>query len=224
MNTKSLIQAAAAVVGSAGIGMAVMYLFDPEVGDRRRRQLRDSTSHAMGSALETMADHAGAVAGKAQSLASSLTGAAASQAEHIADHSKQLGSYANRLMGRAYSSASDSVQDAHDSAKGYMGRAMSRVRHALGEPERPSAAAHWTGMTLGAAAALAVGAGLMFLLDPVQGRMRRQRTMDRMNEYAHRGSQYIQEATHNVAERMRSQADGSAQSVPSEPGSFEQAQ
>src|SRR5579875_2946601 len=100
MASKSLVTASAAVLGSAGLGLAVMYFFDPELGEKRRGQVRHAASHMAESALDAVADHASALSSKAQSLASSLTGAAAHQAEHIADQTRELGSYANRLAGR----------------------------------------------------------------------------------------------------------------------------
>jgi len=194
-----------------GLGAAVMYLFDPEVGEKRRGHIRHTTSHAAGSALGMVADEAHALSSKAKSLASSLSGAAAHEAEHLANQTRQLGSYAGHLAGQLWTGAtsmvSDHAQHAQDSAKGYARKAALAARHALGEPEPHSPIARWTGITAGAVGALAIGAGLMFLLDPIQGRIRRERLRDKANVYANRGSRYVQETAHHLVDRVRGHAD-----------------
>jgi hypothetical protein len=120
------------------------------------------------------------------------------------------------LWSGASSIVSDQAQHVHESAKGYARKAALAARHALGEPEPHSRAARWTGITAGAIGALAIGAGLMFLLDPIEGRIRRERLRDKANVYAQRGSRYVQETAHHLVDRVRSATDHQAPST-SEP-------
>jgi cell division septum initiation protein DivIVA len=128
-----------ALLGGSAIGAALMYLMDPEEGDRRRHDLTGTASdvlHRAGNRLgvnwHDLASHAHELteklahhATKVANSASDATGAAASEASdmghHLADQVKQLGKviadhahdYTNRAS--AYvSSAGDSASDAAD--------------------------------------------------------------------------------------------------------------
>jgi hypothetical protein len=174
MDKRLLIKSAAALVASAGVGAAAMYLLDPELGDKRRDRTRRSATSAMGSAWGTVSDQATALSSKAKSLAQSLTGSARS--------------------------------DANDE----------------------SAGGGWIGFTLKTIGILGVGAGLMFLLDPRHGHLRRQRVREQTASYARRGSQYVRDTARHLADRVRGNSHdrtwhpdtaGRAASVQGEPAS-----
>src|SRR6185503_9620990 len=88
-------------------------------------------------------------------------------------------------------SASDWFDDASDSARKAGRRAMKRTRHAMGYHEGPTAGTV-AGITAGAIGALALGAGLMFLLDPNQGRRRRALIKDKTYSAARRTADFAE--------------------------------
>src|SRR4051812_47304795 len=45
---------AASLIGGLGVGAALMYLLDPEAGQRRREMLRETAADAIGTAGETL--------------------------------------------------------------------------------------------------------------------------------------------------------------------------
>lgn len=107
------------LLGGALLGAAVMYILDPEVGDKRRRQIRDKA----GDALEGTGDVLGDVWERARDLGSDLVDRAGDLSSHLADRTRgaagaasDAASSAASGAASAWSSLSDKAGDARDSA------------------------------------------------------------------------------------------------------------
>jgi gas vesicle protein len=192
MSKRDWIEVGASLLGGAGIGAAIMYFFDPQLGDTRRAECRRASGEALSSAGERLG-------GAWETVAQKVKGAGESTADTAADWTAK----ARRFFSGAASSASDYASDAADSARSW-GRGVAkstrryarRARNAAGDwfdrDEGPSRGTI-VGITAGAVAALALGAGLMFLLDPAQGRRRRALIRDKAASAARQTQRYVQQ-------------------------------
>lgn len=184
-------------------GAAAMYLLDPETGQRRRQFIRRQAGDYLGSAgeavqsgWEKVADRArdvgGAVADRARDIGSAVaerakewTGAAGEQAEDITD-------YGNRLWGRVQQLGrriGSHAEDLRDRARGAV------------EPSTPLLPISLTGV-----GCCAIGAGLMYLMDPDRGRSRRAWLTDKIASFA-RGTT---RSVYRTGEDWRNRAYGMA--------------
>jgi gas vesicle protein len=149
--------AALGIAGGIGIGAGLMFLFDPNQGERRRRELTARASDALEGTRETAHQAWGTVADRAAGAASSLSSAIPALGE--------------KFLHRA----SDTADEAQEAASGLLERARSHLPRfsSLPRVERHSkyvvpATAAGAGLT-----ALAIGAAAMWLFDPDRGRARR---------------------------------------------------
>lgn len=212
MSKRDWIEVTASLLGGAGIGAAIMYFFDPELGDRRRTVCREATGEALSSAGERVGEAWETVAHK-------VRGAGEGAAESAGDWMSR----ARRFFSRAGSAASDYADDASEqarswgrsaarSARGYARSARKTARDWADWDEGPSGGAI-AGITAGAVGALALGAGLMFLLDPAQGRRRRALIRDKAYSAAVRTGRYAQKTGRhwsNKAQGLAAEARGLA--------------
>lgn len=184
-------------------GAAAMYLLDPETGQRRRQLIRRQAGDYLGSAGETLQsgwekvahrarDVGGAVAHSARDIGSAVadrakewTGAASEQAEDVTD-------YGNRLWGRVQQLGrriGSRAEDLRDRARGAVERSTPLLPISL------------TGI-----GCCAIGAGLMYLMDPHRGHSRRARLADKITSFARRTRRSIS----RTGEDWRNRAYGMA--------------
>jgi gas vesicle protein len=199
MSKRDWIEVGASLLGGAAIGAAIMYFFDPQLGDTRRADCRQATGQALSSAGERLG-------GAWETIAQKVKGAGESTADTASDWTDK----ARRFFSGAASGASDYASDAGKSARSY----ARRVRRAAGDwfdrDEGPSGGTI-AGITAGAVGALALGAGLMFLLDPAQGRRRRALIRDKAVSAARRTQHYVQQKGRHWSNK----AQGLAAETPS---------
>ena len=160
----------------AGIGVAAMYLLDPECGQKRRRAVGEAmrgTGEALGHAWEGVVDNAQelshSVADQTRGLRKSLVAGTAAMVPSAYRTRKGLRGYAHRIgdTGRSFfSRASDIGHDVGDRARHYTSRGVNWFREDHSD-------SHILGHTVGALGALALGAALVYLFDPNSGRGRR---------------------------------------------------
>ena len=196
MNKRDLIEVGVSMLGGAGIGAALMYLFDPESGERRRELARRraaeyaaTTGEALGSGWGHVSHGAQSLASKASDLAGSIGSAAVEGAHAFSRGTRQLGSNVADYASSAGEQAMGWAKGARDAVSGYAGRNLEREHHST------------LGLTSGAIGALALGAGLMFLLDPSQGRRRRALLRDKTTSMATRGAHYAASTGRHIANR-----------------------
>jgi len=137
------------IVGGVGLGAGLLYLLDPESGNKRRRQIM-RTLEGLGSGLADGASgllhSAGDTAGSAYGAVSSAVGSA--------------GSAASKYLSQARDYASNKSYDARRYTIESLGGEMPH--------------SHKLGMTMCALSSMAMGAALMYVFDPASGRSRRQ--------------------------------------------------
>lgn len=234
MSKRDWIEVGVSLLGGAGIGAAVMYLFDPDLGDERRERAAERASEyaaaageTLGAGWERVAEGAHGAADRARAMAGEWSDAAAERAHALSKRGRKMGSsfadtlrdygsniadYAGGLWSRGSSKASDYA----DSAHGFLGDASDRARstgrsawkstrRAMGYRPGPTAGSV-AGITVGAIGALALGAGLMFLLDPAQGRRRRALIRDKTSNYARRTAHYAERTGRHLANRASGMA------------------
>jgi len=196
MSKKDWIEVGVSLMSGAGIGAALMYLFDPDLGDKRRQRAAELAGDYASSAGETL----GAGWEHARSLAGNIGSAAADRARYIGRQSRNLGSSAADYAGDFLDDASGHIRGWGNSAARSARGAVKSARHAVGY-EEPSHAGTIAGITTGAIGALALGAGLMFLLDPSQGRRRRAIIRDKTTSAAHRSARYARSTGRHIANK-----------------------
>ncbi len=194
-------------------GAALMYLLDPEKG----RQRREKITHLAGDALESAGNYAGntwqSVSEKVSDIAGDLQDRAGDFAsEHdssyIKDQLGKLAGYAtvlgSKLTNRASNlrdCAADTANDVADHGASY----FKRERHGYG-----TAAA----IGAGGIGMLAIGAGLVYFLDPDHGQERRvgaincaNRFVGEVGEFAGKCGTYLRDKFSGVTSGARDLAE-----------------
>jgi len=144
------IESTISLLGGALVGASVMYLLDPQAGRRRRRYLADQA----GGYLETAGEKLHGVLDKASQRGRDIAHSLADTAQDYAgDAASKVTDYGNRVWRQ--------VQDIGERVRGEAMGAPS-ARHDLPIP------GGWTGV-----GCFALGATLMFLVDPIRGQSRR---------------------------------------------------
>lgn len=187
-------EAGLSLLGGALLGAAAMYLLDPETGRRRRERLAELAEDKLGPALDTARSASAALAEKAGDFSAHLSDRAHdaatnlySRGEDAVDTARDSSSglfdtlrhFGRGIVGRAGGAASSAADYASDFSSDLVDRARSRshaARHRLAkaiDPEHVRGPGHAVGWTTAGFGTLMLGAGLMYVLDPEQGRGRR---------------------------------------------------
>jgi len=167
------IDAGLAIGLSAVAGAAVMYLLDPEAGQKRRSRLSEAAIGAAGttgSTLHTAMNQVGARAGHAGSRIGHVANDLMDQAMHAAGYVK--------------SRAQETIEDGRDWI----------------HPPKSHKAATAAALGISGTGALALGLAAMYLLDPRQGEERRTALLNKANgacsdigAFARRIGRYVSE-------------------------------
>lgn len=159
-----------------GLGAAAMYILDPELGAKRRHDLKDRGAKAVGTGGAALA----ALLEQARDGTIDASHKIRDQFDHLREQ--------------------DVVEQLRHLAAGRRSRHSSREEHGT---------LALVGAALGA---MAVGAGLMFLLDPQHGKVRRSLMRNKASRVAREARGYIQSARGGMA----GQADSADSSVSDE--------
>src|SRR5665213_2136859 len=104
------------LLGGAGLGALAMYLFDPEIGQRRRQEVLHTAEKAVGTTGEALHATMHGATDTAKSIAEKIS----HYAKHLVDHvHSDGGSAASHLSDRAStlaSSAADAVREHYKGA------------------------------------------------------------------------------------------------------------
>ena len=184
---------AMSLLGGAGIGAALMYLLDPEAGQERRENVKGMASRAaerssdvLHNAWDMASEKLSPFAERAAELGSSGMAAASSMGSSFADR------------------ASDAAYDARKSARRQMRSARDTAAGWFGHEERSYVPSATT--TLSAAAALAVGVGAMYLLDPTDGARRRAMIRDKASHWLSETGHFFRATGKHLRNRSRGMA------------------
>jgi hypothetical protein len=182
------------LAGGVGIGAGLLYLLDPDQGEKRRRRILSG----------------------AQSLGERVTTPAAGLLSSAREYA---GDVVDRVRGTA-SSARDYADDATSGIRGFVSSKLAGGREAL---ERQVCGETRTeriiGQTICALGSMALGAALMYVLDPSMGRRRREIAMQKAGEYTHRAGDALRsgyESARGSVSEMASRAGEKISNVASQ--------
>ncbi len=180
-----LMCSALSVLGGAAAGAVTMFLLDPEQGDRRRQKITGTAEEA----LNTVSDKAHTAVGQAKSA--------------VNNHVQFLADRAEEYASRAHDRVNDARQDISDRANSYYARAKSSVLNRAGLQEKNHRVQTAAEVTVGSVGVLAVGAGLMYFLDPQRGNARRAWARDKIFSWSHKANQSAAGYTRHVGNKLK---------------------
>jgi len=189
------------MLAGAGIGVALMYLFDPDKGPQRRHRIAESSRDMLDSASERAGETLGRVSEKARAALSG--GAAAVQssdwAEHATSAARGLADRATDALSNVSDRLTSRASDAADEATARKRRWVNRASLAVGRDEDH----HYVSQTACALGSLALGAGLVWLFDPRQGRSRRAWLRDKSMKSVRETGEFFRRTGRYVTDRLR---------------------
>jgi hypothetical protein len=209
---KRPIEDTVSLLAGAGLGVAMMYLFDPDMGRQRRQRARAAAREGVAtagdyaqSAFDTFSQRAGDVAESLRNTGSDWTASAR-------EASEGLGGKLGRMTGASalFDAARDQVSglrdrfsqgigDTYESARDTKRRWVRSAADTLGaEPEH-----RYLGQTMCALGSLALGAGLLWAFDPRSGRSRRARLSDQTGRVLRDTGDFFRRTGKYMAGRMR---------------------
>jgi gas vesicle protein len=218
-------------LGGSIFGAALMYLFDPDSGDRRRDKLFSAGEGAWESARDT----AGNLGGRVSDAFSGATDAASGAAGRLSDAASYAARRARKSSSHWFGRASDAASDLYDrgadlydrasdaTSSGYRRGSKSLSKSAsraydraadytsgLFDREDDHHAARTAGISLGTGVALAaVGVGLMYFFDPRNGNRRRALLRDQFTSLGAQ-SRGLARSSRQYATHLGNQARGVA--------------
>jgi len=183
------------LAGGIGIGAGLLYLLDPEQGERRRQNIA-SRARGMGNSLAgTASDWLTSAGDYASDTARGASKSARRMASRGADEAGgMLGGAMDSVRGFVsdkLGGVSDYASDKYENARAYM------QEQVCGE----TAARHRLNVGLCAISSLALGAALMYVFDPSMGSSRRRVAMDKAGDLASQAGDYASQAGGYVKEQ-----------------------
>ena len=193
------------LLGGAVLGAVAMYLLDPEAGERRRREIAETTGDAARTAGDTLEPIWDRVSSAAKTAGLGIAGGAAALGHGVAERYEDVrDSKAARRFGGNVSDFGYGVADRFKRAglqarKSAAAAAPANWFHK--EEESHAGAYAATGIST-----LLVGAGLMYLLDPQRGKQRRAQVVDKATSIVNRTGR----SARQVGRDLRNRATGYA--------------
>jgi gas vesicle protein len=198
------------IAGGIGVGAAVMYLLDPNQGEKRRHQIAQKASDTLHGAWDAVSEHASEASGL---LAGTLPAARAKLMKH---------------MDEAGATASEKSDEARSAAREWLESARARWSDKVQELnpfERHTVAPAAVAATSAGLAALAIGATAMFFFDPDRGRARRAwigqkltRTVNETGKFMRATGRHLANKGRGYYYETRSAAEGAMDSAMSKFG------
>jgi hypothetical protein len=205
-----IIESSLMLLGAAGLGVGLMYVLDPEHGQRRREALAGKAHNALSSTGEAVGSTIHGASDSARSFAKKVSG----YAHHLADH---LHEEAHDAMASGEHAAREYVSRAQKRASeiphGLMDRAGSFMSRHHKEPER-SAVTLATEITAATVGLIGLGAGLMYVLDPAKGRARRAWMRDKAVSVTRQTGREARHYGRHLGNRMKGYAAKARRSGP----------
>ena len=184
---KRMIEDGISLLTGAGIGIAAMYLLDPDSGRKRRRQIASGARQTLGT-VAASASHLGRRAvDRAEDRASDLVEAGK---RYVADASESMSE-----------TASESADRAASWGRSLLDRSRGLIPH-FGPPRESRTIGPVTG-AIGGVALFAAGATLVYFLDPYRGRRRRAEVINKGFHAVSETGELFRRAGKHVADRLR---------------------
>jgi hypothetical protein len=176
------------LAGGIGLGAGLLYLLDPEMGEKRRRNIMSGARHLGENLRESASDWLSSpgdyASESARSAGNSTRRFARERGEEAGGMiSGALGSMRD-YVGEKFGGVSDYAGEKYEDAKGYL-------QDRLGRETRTQ---HRIGVSICALSSMALGAALMYVFDPTMGRSRRRAAMDTATDMASRAGDYASQA------------------------------
>ncbi|CAN5509416.1 hypothetical protein BH09PLA1_BH09PLA1_28010 [soil metagenome] len=198
------------LVAGAGVGVAMMYLFDPKAGAQRRRRLAERSASLLESSRELAYD----AAGHASSAAHSLSDRLAQGASSVGDLAKEYMSRLSMSSADAIALAREKLADGTANVRERLGDRAEQFRESAGETigeirHRANLALgrerehHYVAQTATALGSLALGAGLIWVFDPRLGRSRRTWLRDKSMHWLHETGDMFRYMGKHASNRLR---------------------
>jgi osmotically-inducible protein OsmY len=206
---KRLMEDSLSLLVGAGLGLGAMYLFDPKQGPKRRRYLRQSAEQALGGSLDTAHDYWDTskdyVSSAIEHIGDSLSdlkgyvskGAAAGAASKGVKQAREYYDDASKAGGSYYRRWSRKLGDGYKSVK----EQARKHTPDFGRKDDSLDASSIVSAAAGAVACLAIGAGVMYLLDPQGGARRRKMIGDKAGKYARESSEFVRRQSQDAYNR-----------------------
>jgi hypothetical protein len=172
------------LAGGIGIGAGLLYLLDPETGEKRRRNIVSGARHLGENLAGTASDWLSSAGDYAGDTAKSARKSTRRFARDRADEASGMVSSVRDFVGDKLSGVSDYASEKYEGAKGYL-------QDRLGRETR---AEHRISVSICALSSMALGAALMYVFDPTMGRSRRRAAMDTASDMASRAGDYASQA------------------------------
>jgi hypothetical protein len=189
VSSAGFLGAGLALAGGAALGAGLLFLLDPDKGRQRRRGIMRGVS-SLGSTVGSSLSHLGS---SIADTASSWGGAAADYAGSAAHSLRDAGSHAGEYTRGAGSYFSDKYNRAR----------------AMWDPNLivENKWSHRMELTVCALGSMVLGATLMYLLDPIAGRTRRNQLTGYARSAGESVSQYARSAGETVSDYARKATD-----------------
>jgi ElaB/YqjD/DUF883 family membrane-anchored ribosome-binding protein len=172
------------LAGGVGLGAGLLYLMDPDQGAKRRRRIMSGASGLASSARDYAGEGYNSLSSAIGNALSSAGGYAsdkyASARDYAGEKLHNVGNFASSTTGGLSGYARDRMDDARAYAQ----------RQVFGETH----AEHRLHMTVCALSSMALGAALMYALDPQSGRMRRRQVVEGATDLYNNAGQYARQA------------------------------
>jgi len=183
------------LAGGVGIGAGLLYLLDPEQGEKRRRNIASGARSFGSNIAGTASDWLTSAGDYASDTASSANKSARRMASRGADEAGGMLSGAmssvRGFVGDKLGGVSDYASDKYENARAYM------QEQVCGE----TAAQHRLNVGLCAISSMALGAALMYVFDPTMGGTRRRTAMNKASDLASQAGDYASQAGGYVKEQ-----------------------
>ncbi|WP_428938919.1 BON domain-containing protein [Fontivita pretiosa] len=208
-----------ALLLGAGLGMAAMYLLDPQSGARRRRRIGRRAS-------ELLSDTSHSLSRGTQQVLSRISGGFSGVSDSDRGIARRMRRWSAAAMSEPTAAASRWVRGTTQAASEQYRKlpSMRELRRLMQETIRQSlpALSSWRGRERrwthdqsgsgryraasgigGAIGLIALGAGMAYLFDPQQGRARRAYLRDKLISFANDTSEFVRRSGRHLSNRIQ---------------------
>ena len=183
------------LAGGVGLGAGLLYLLDPDEGEKRRRNISRGARNFGHNIAETASDWLTSAGDYASDTAHGASKSTRRMAHRGADEATgMIGgalSTVRGFVGDKLSGVSDYASEKYEGTKGYF-------QDRLG---RETQVEHRVSMGICALSSMAIGAALMYVFDPTMGRSRRRTAADAAGNLASQAGEYATQAGGYVKEQ-----------------------
>lgn len=211
----NLVSNTLSILAGASLGAIATYLLDPDQGDRRRQRIGKSAEHAVAATTDAVSSHLHRAVDAARDAAEKVTQYAEDAVDQIADRIQPTVNEANRQARIASGRAQAITDDWTGRANSIYANAKKTAMRRAGVQESHPVES-FLGHTVGTVGVAAIGAGVMYFLDPAKGRARRDWAADKAFSWTRRAGKSARGYGRHLGNQLQGAAHDLKQSVPSQ--------